>query len=188
MLSIPEAELGSAKIEHFEVKDSFFAWKSGVPAGKYTRLIAGGVLWMSDTPMEKHWNSRIMYQSSGKVLIAGLGLGVILPKVLERAQHVTVVERNADVIALVEPHYRHKNLTVIHADIHEWLPLKGEKYDVIYFDIWGDISTDALPEMAKLHRRFSRFRNLSNPMGWIDSWRCSDLRADLRREKANRWR
>jgi len=187
MLAIPEAKLGSARIEHFEVEDNFLAWRAGVPPGKYTRLLAGGVLWMSDTPMEKRWNCRIMYQSSGRVLIAGLGLGVILPKVLERAQHVTVIEKNPDVIALVEPHYRCKKLTVINADIHEWTPPKGSKWDVIYFDIWGDVSTDVLPEMAKLHRRFARFRDTSNSEGWIDSWGCSELRSELRREKASRW-
>lgn len=160
---IPEGAHGSAKVEHFEVSahesalTSFHGGRTFVPEGKYARLYVDGSLFMSDTRYERTSNLEIVRRAHGHVLIAGLGLGMILVPILKKpeVESVTVVEKSADVIALIGRHFDAKNLVIINADIYEWKPANAEKFNVIYFDIWADTSTDDLADMGKLHRRFA---------------------------------
>ena len=78
-----------------------------------------------------------------------------------------LVEKYQDVIALVAPHHEHAKLTCICADIFNWKPPKNTKYDTIYFDIWNNVCTDNLPEIATLHQRFKYYKAKN---GWMGSW------------------
>ena len=46
--------------------------------GNYVRLHVDGELMMSDTPFERRTNEEFVRKASGKVMIAGLGIGMIL--------------------------------------------------------------------------------------------------------------
>ena len=182
---VPESKHGIAVIEHFEVSKSasrFTSIRPGdyVPEGKYARLRVNGQLMMSDTRFEHITNWDVVNEARGNVLIAGLGLGMILHPILDKKEvtHVTVVEKYADVIALVAPTVQCDRLTVIEGDIYQWLPEKGTKFDCVYFDIWADQSTDCLEDMKKLHLRFRPFKVKD---GWMDSWRRDELKAQKRR-------
>lgn len=185
---VPQGSVGLARVEHFEVTRQGFR-ADAPPPGNYAKLIVGGRLYMSDTPFEKRTNWGIVHHANGHVLIAGLGLGMILTAILDKpaVQSVTVIEKYQDVIDLVAPHHLHPKLTVICADIFEWKPEKGTKYDTIYFDIWPDICTDSLKEMETLHRRFARILNRENHKAWMDSWQKDYLRYQRRRERASGW-
>jgi hypothetical protein len=160
--------------------------ESYVPAGKYAKLIIGGRLVMSDTRMEHSTNYEIVRKSKGHVLIAGLGLGMILHPILTKPEvlSVTVIEKCADVIALIGPTVKHPKLTIIEGDIYEWKPAKGTKYDTIYFDVWSEQSTDDLEDMRKLHMRFRPYQVKE---GWMNSWRRDILKANKRRDDRNGW-
>lgn len=186
--------IGSAKIEVFEVTPAeaersasralFRGRDAYVPAGVYCRLFVNGQLMMSDTPMEQRTNRDFVRKARGDVLIAGLGLGMVLVPVLANPEvtSVTVIEKSADVIALVVDKLKAlpggEKLTVIEADIYEWQPPKGQTWDVLYFDIWGDFSGNDLQHMTRLHRRFGKRRRKE---GWMNSWQCDTLRAQQRR-------
>lgn len=185
---VPEGTLPTARVEHFEVgqEDSDFTsvravvtgGRDGhVPVGRYARLFVDGGLMMSDTPMEHRSNSTVVYQANGDVLIGGLGLGMIAHAIAAKPEvtSVTVIEKNPDVIKLVGPTVP-KKVTVIEGDIFTWRPAKGVKYDVIYFDIWADLCTTNLEEMAKLHMSFSRRLNRDNPKHWMHSWEKETLK------------
>jgi len=137
---------------------------------------------MSDCGGEQTSNIEIVQNAHGDVLIAGLGLGMIICPIAkkENVNHVTVVEISPDVINLVEPHLRKyldedsSKLTIINADIFDFKPT--QKYDVIYFDIWGDYSGDEYPETKKLHRRFSRYLNRDGENHFMDSWMRWDMK------------
>lgn len=196
---LPEGKKGNAKIKHVRVGKEDAGW-SGLRAivtgnvgevireGGYVQLFVNGCLAMSDTQMEKRSNYGVVWNAKGNVLIAGLGVGMILLPILEmhEVKSVTVIEKSQDVIDLVEPHIRKaagrsaRKLTVLCADIFEWQPPKGETWDCIYFDIWSEICTDNLDDMAKLHRRFARRKN---PGGWMNSWMKSDLRYRRQQER-----
>jgi len=181
---VPEGKHGIASVEHFEVSESaarFSSLRRGgyVPEGRYAKLKVNGCLMMSDTSMEHRTNWGVVHEARGNVLIAGLGLGMILHPILAKPEvlSVTVVEKYPDVIALIGPTVRHRKLTIVEGDIYEWKPAKGTKYDVLYFDIWAEQSTDCLEDMRKLHMRFRPYKVKE---GWMESWRRDYLKSQKR--------
>ncbi len=136
---------------------------------------------MSDTPMERRTNRAFVDVAKGDVLIAGLGIGMVLPPLLNKdsVQSVTVVELEGDIIKMVEPAFRPlakksgKTLTIVEASIFDWTLPKGAMWDTIYFDIWSDICGDNWSEMKTLNRKFSR---RLNDGGWKGAWRKADMR------------
>ncbi len=192
---IPESTHGTAKVEHFEVTKGasmMTALRGGrdfVAPGKYARLRVGGKLFMSDTRWERISNTDVVRHAHGHVLIAGLGLGMILVPILRKPEvlSVTVLEKSADVIALIAPHFNDSRLNIINADVFEWKPPKGSRWNVVYFDVWADTSTDDLPSVAKLHQRFKFFLDRTDEKRWMESWNRDYLKDQRRRERSNPW-
>lgn len=188
-IEIPDGEAGVAKIVNFEIteKEVEFARLRSLrrtnaydyppKAGKHVRLVVCGEIMMSDTEMEKASNREFVRKAKGDVLIAGLGIGLIIKPIVDKPEvtSIIVVEKYPDVIKLVSPHVQHPKLSIANADIFE-LKTK-QQFDTIYFDIWPTITTDNLPEMATLNRKFAR--NL-RPGGWRGAW----MQRELRRQKA----
>jgi len=135
--------------------------------GKYVRLFVDGKLMMSDTAMERMSNHDIIEKAKGKVLIAGLGLGLILPPILEKEEaiEVVIIEKYQDVIDLVGPKFDNPKLKIICADIFEYTPKK--KFDTIYFDIWPEICSDNLNEIETLEEKYQPFLKKN---GYMNSW------------------
>jgi spermidine synthase len=192
---LPEGKQGIAEIKHIEVTKKDESWtriraamhpEEYVEAGHYVQLLINGSVMMSDTQMEKRSNIGVICEARGHVLIAGLGMGMILPPILARKEvkSVTVIEKSRDVIDLVEPSLLKikggRKLKVIEADIFDWKPEKGTKFDVIYFDIWPNICTDNLLGMATLHQRFAKCKA---PGGWMNSWKREHLLSERRRDR-----
>jgi spermidine synthase len=144
---------------------------------KYASLLVDGQIMMTDAEFEQMTNVDFVREARGDVLLAGLGLGFVLgSQVRKRCSSITVIEKSADVIALVGKHY--PGVKIVHADILTWKPPADARYDAIYFDVWGDFSADDLKTAAKLERRF---RKHLKPEGWIGSWCRFALRASRRR-------
>lgn len=197
-VEVPEGTHGSVTVERFTVERNslenmrlaFQGGRDCLP-GTYTRLMRGNYLWMSDTTAERHdhlWPAMEIAQRGGRVLIGGLGLGMIVRVALltPEVTHVDVVEIDPDVVALVGPHYEElaaehgKTLTIHQADVYElkWPP--GTRWEVAWFDVWPDLCTDNLEQMAKLRRSYGRRTD------WNDCWGRQLLLAERRRD-AGRW-
>lgn len=177
---VPAGEYGLAKILH-DQPDAFQKLRAAMKGqaigdGIYTRLVVDGSLWMTDTEFEWRTNLEAVSNLHGDVLIAGLGIGFIVQPLLKRSDvtSVTVIEKSADVIALVAPHLQ--GATVIEADIHTWEPPR-KSFDSIYFDIWANIPNEDNREEIKGLKR--RYRTALRPGGWMAAW-CED-RASRRR-------
>jgi hypothetical protein len=199
-IDVPEGELDGLRVQRFEVKPGTVQGlrlaMRGRPIrpGWYTRLVDGQGMdarfWMSDTPAEKydHYQAIGMIEKlqAKRVLINGLGLGMVVQAALSfnHVERVDVVERDQRVIDLVGPHYlKDPRVTIIHADAFEQAKVwpKGTRWDVVWSDIWGDITTDDLPEHTKLARSYGRRAT------WHGAWVHDVLmlrRARERREKA----
>ena len=140
--------------------------------GEFTMLTHHGEIIMSDTVDEivDHWApiKHVKTFRGGHCLVNGLGIGMVTDALLRGgAEHVTVVELDADVIALVGPYYQKKwgdRLTIVHADALTWKAPKGQKYSVVWHDIWPTICEDNLPQMHKLHRKYG------GRCEWQGSW------------------
>jgi len=203
---VPEGISGDVRIEHFTldkaasertILDTIGAGRRDafIPPGKYVRLLVGKGIFqdtvMSDTPAERRSNVEVWRQSHGRVLIAGLGLGMIVHPIAKKSEvkSITIVENNADVIKLVASTLPKKKVTVIHGDIYDWRPAKGERFNTIYFDIWGSVSTDVLEDMAKLHRSFAHHltRPAEDPGRWMGSWKKDYLLWQKSMERNYAW-
>lgn len=150
-----------------------------IKPGNYTRLMVGKTLMMSDTPKEYYDHVGLFWRARGRVLVHGLGLGCALHVLLRKpgVDHVTVVEKEPDVIALVgrvfTSRFPKRRLTIIEGDAFTWKPKRGECWDVVWHDIWPAICADNLAQMATLNRRFGRRAK------WQQCWsqdRCRHLR------------
>src|SRR5512141_2967713 len=115
---IPEGESGIFKVQHFamsegqvkmeQLRDTMHGnyWESAglEPDVTYTRLVTKYVTWMSATPMERRTNRAFVQKAHGRVLVAGLGIGLVLVPLLRNplVEHVDAVESCVDVVNLVE--------------------------------------------------------------------------------------
>ncbi|KKM06731.1 hypothetical protein LCGC14_1741040 [marine sediment metagenome] len=176
-VDVPEGVSGDWEILKFTVKEhdiraiSYALQGRPVPPGIYTRLTKKGafVPMMSDTPAEVRDHLYFIHKATGRCLINGLGLGVVLKAILAKPEvtHVDVVETEQDIINLVWPTYKNSNRVVLHhADAFtiEWP--KGTWWDCAWHDIWPSICTDNLPEIAKLKRKYGR--KVTYQAAWVE--------------------
>lgn len=192
---VPARKHGRAEVIHrtvtpLESMQSMFSGNGGYycPEGTYAVLHVGDTLEMSDTRHERITNFEIVRQARGNVLIAGLGLGMILHPILAKPEvtHVTVVERERDVIRLIAPTLPLKRRdngvsrwTIEHGDIDTWRPADDTRYNTIYFDIWPTVSLDNYPQMKALVRAFRKYRA---PGAWVRCWAVDEVRSQAREE------
>lgn len=196
-VAVPEGTVGEWAVSRFTIAKEtpgtlYYALHGRpIPPGTYTRLTRGGTgignVVMSDTPAEVHDHWDILYQlrraaPDTHVLIHGLGLGMVLGVALRNPSmaHVDVVEIMPEVIALVGPTYTaDPRLTIHEGDAFTYQWPKGQRWNIVWHDIWNALCTDNLEEIAKLHRRFGR------RCAWQGSWGKELLRVERRR---NPWR
>lgn len=164
---VPDGQSGQWKVDTFTCTEEEAAASylraaikgvdAYIPQGQYKRLSFGRETVMSNTPMEVRTNKRFVDIASGHILINGLGLGMILNRLIDKdsVKSITVVERSPDVIKLVAPTYTSSAKLSIHlCDAFDFQPPANMKYDAVWHDIWTYISADNLKEMRKLHDKY----------------------------------
>lgn len=148
---LEDRKVGDFELSHFEIgEDDVYAILRGIPCGKFIRLTHRGSVVMSDTEMEKRTNSAFVRNAHGKVLVGGLGIGLILLAVQDKAdvEKITVIEKNKEVIDLVANQLPlNDKVEIINADVFEYIP--SEKYNTIYMDIWNYINQNVYREQMK---------------------------------------
>lgn len=179
----------AANMHNLREEINFRPGNNYVTPGRITQLWQGNQLWMSDTFSERSDHLAFVRTARGQVFMAGLGLGVCIDAVLAKPEvdHLTVLERDPDVIQLVGGQYleRHptQRLTIIEANALVWHPGK-QRFDTLWFDIWPTISTDNRLEMSRLHRRYSHWSNAGK---WMDSWKRWEVDAQIDRDRRSYW-
>lgn len=174
-VTVPEGEIGNWRVSRFEIsKDasvmSMFSYGSRAPyPGKYTMIQKNGHTVMSDTPAEMRDHYEPVKNATGHILINGLGIGMVLFNCMMKpeVEKATVVELSEDVISLVGPHYQAmygNRLEIVNSDAMTWKPPKGERYGMVWHDIWPDICADNYEQMKTLHRKYGR------RCDWQGSW------------------
>lgn len=151
----PEVEIESARIVHGFYNRGYFH-NYGVRGYKFfevTKQIPVTSLeindekskvwqtWMVDDP--PHWWSMQDYarNSRGKVLVAGLGLGLVIHELLKNVDvdSITVIERNKDVIDLISqllPKPENVDLEIINEDFYTFINRTKRQFDRIIIDLW----------------------------------------------------
>lgn len=199
-VTLPEGEVDGLKIRKFEITGKEWwnqldelKYRRGCRPGTYTKLVdynakdkngKPGLLWMSDTTAERYDHKEpvamVQWNKAERVLINGLGIGMVLTAVLtyDHVTHVDVVESDERVIKLVGPHYEaDPRVTIHHADAYEQTKAwpRGTRWDVAWSDIWSEISAENLPGMDQLHKYYQRRTE------WHGMW-CRKMCLELRQE------
>lgn len=191
MSFLPEGKSGEWEVAYINVSPEQAKWsmlrasfdsggvRNYVPPGTYTSLKRNKEIIMSNTPAEINDFLHFTKIAKGTILINGLGLGCVLTVLLSKSEveKIIVIEKSEDVIKLVAPSFKDERVTIINADAFEYMPPKGEKYDFVWHDIWDNICEDNLPEMTKLHRKYSRRTK------WQDSWVKKECQRLAKRDK-----
>lgn len=163
----PERQIGSARVVHGFYNYGYFH-NYGVRGYKYfevTKQIPVTSLeiredkdkrvwwtWMVDDPPH-FWSMQDYARNSiGKVLVAGLGLGLVTHELLDNVDvdSITVVERNKDVITLISPllpKAEGVKFQVINKDFYDFIHESEEDFDRIIVDLW---TSGSLEETKKI--------------------------------------
>ncbi len=192
-ITVPDGKCGKWAVETFEITERDASYSrvrevlrpgSMVSPGIYKRLMRGNTVVMSNTQMEVRTNRPVIHAATGRVLINGLGLGMVLTAILQKdcVHEVWVIESSVEVIQLVGPSFTDHRVRIIHADAMTYVPPKGVRFDVVWHDIWDGISAANLDEMIVLHRRYAQRTR------WQASWaraECEELRRRDRKFESN---
>lgn len=104
----------------------------------FTELLISGKVWMVDSP-EYVWSlESFAERAHGKVLVAGLGLGIVVHQLVKnpKVTDITVVEINADVIAAVECFLpRDKRIHIVHDDFYKFIKTDRKQRDTVIWDL-----------------------------------------------------
>ena len=159
-------------------------FRSTILPGVYCRLKVDGCLWMSDTPYERRTNADVIRHAHGDVLIHGLGLGMVVAGLIERPDDhpagaitsITVVEIDPDVVALVGTMLpADPRVKIVLGDARSWRPPRGTRFDTVWADIWEDVCSDNLEDIARLVRRARALRR--SPDSWVGAWERDTARS-----------
>lgn len=164
---LEERELNGWKLQKFEISDdNIRARFDGIAPGKYIRLLHNGECVMSNTDMERMTNLDFCVNACGDIIIGGLGIGMIIMAIQDKSEvkSITVIEKNQEVIDIVATQLDlNDKVNIVCADVFEWKPERGVKYDMAYMDIWNWINEDVYKnEMQPLKRKYARFLRSKN--------------------------
>jgi len=188
IVPLPEMQVGPYRLTHKVIP-------AGTPMevfgdGGYVRydgditltvLYQDNLLWMSDSPSERVDMERMVERviRPGRVLIAGLGLGLLATL---SARHpgvtgVTVVELSPEVVQMVQP-YLPPEVEVVRADFREWIKTAPrDTYTYALLDIWGAPlnAEQTMPDMLAL------WQDVQAHLGPVGGavWAFDHLLADL---------
>lgn len=149
-LDYPDKELGSASITHHRYTKGKTFLMENVDGYELmevnksfpvTELRINKKVVMIDDPMHYIGMQRLAEHSKGRVLVGGLGLGIVVKFLLKnpRVTLIDVVELNKDVIDLISPLLPPESklpyCTIYNDDIRASRWVHGH-YDTIILDIW----------------------------------------------------
>jgi hypothetical protein len=151
----------------------------------WTRLYEGNTLWMSDTPQERLMMAAGTAGMYGHVLVAGGGLG-LYPQYLRRyrpVERITIVERHADVVALLRATLPpDETVEVIHASFEHFIfEPHIHAFDSCYIDIQPSLDPRWMPEINWLRDQCAAI--VAGPLRiWGYQWMARELVQGLERE------
>ena len=123
----------------------------------YLALTEGNNIWMSLNPNEIETMKPFINKAKGNVLVLGLGLGYVpyMMSLKDNVKHITIVEKDQEIIDLfnkmIFPHFLNKNkITIIKDDAINYVH-HNQKYDYIFADLWHS-PEDGLSLFIKLKK------------------------------------
>jgi hypothetical protein len=148
----PNRKLGKAEIRRYRSSSGATYWAEGVrgylyyeyaKAATLIELKIKGKCWMTDDPQYVWSLQHFAAQSKGRVLVAGLGLGIVV-HMLTKNPNVTqidVVDRELDVIQLVQPLLpEDPRIHIHHDDFYDWCDRASANTDYVPDTVIWDLA------------------------------------------------
>ena len=153
-LDLPESRSGKLQIKHRTISGScdLVSMRETVTAGRkpcrvkldeplriHQLVDDDHGVWMTDLPIElrQMWEATEDANPQGRVLVGGLGLGIMATMLSQRGNLVEIVERSDDVIELLRPHTELSSYRVVHDSIEDYIKgLKSWHFDSAFLDTW----------------------------------------------------
>ncbi len=121
--------------------------------------------WMADDPFDYWAMQKFAATAKGKVLVGGLGLGLVAHELAlnDKVTDVTVVERSHDVCTLVKGNITGGKVTIVESDFWDFIESDTTQWDVIIADIWVAnnkmerqmlLKNEVVPAREKLHAKY----------------------------------
>ncbi|UBF29921.1 hypothetical protein K9N68_37560 (plasmid) [Kovacikia minuta CCNUW1] len=128
-------------------------------------------VWMSLTPMEVATCRSGIHRANGNVLIAGMGLGWMTRRILQRKQvkSVTVVEINPDILQFFGSPLKSEfsQLDLVNQNVWNFLENSSHSFDSYIFDIWGKYGEASDDDRFQHLKNWARKEN-KRIWGWGD--------------------
>lgn len=193
-INVPDGQSGDWKIKTFIVdeegakmhnlKEIMKGGKRFITPGTYKQLIRFdhrlfSTIVMSNTPAEIADHTPFIQRAEGNVLIFGLGLGLVVQALIDKPQvkRIKIIDSSEDVIKLSGNYYKSisDKVEIILEDAFTYDD--NEFHDCIWFDIWDDITSENLPEMKQLKKKWKGKCN------YIGFWAEKECKHILKIEK-----
>lgn len=166
-----------------------FSFVADSPIRVHKLIAAGGGknsgTWMSDVPQEIYSNMNGLREAHGRVLIGGLGLGLV-PVILAsrpNIKEIVVVEREPEVIKLIGRQLPKTPapIRIVQGNIHEYLDVRQERgFDWFYFDVWASTGEMEWTEhVVPLRRKVGRAFGDSPTYCWMEEEMVGQLRSGI---------
>jgi hypothetical protein len=194
---LPEVDLGTLRIEHWTMTPQRALFlgleatrkqsaRDYTPPGRYVKLLIqldrddpdykvdhdGWAIMMSDTLAERIETRRLLDVAKGRVLVAGLGLGMLVHGLIrkEGVASVTVLEHNPLVIEAVGPTLaQYPNVRIVETDAREWGgDNPDEDFDTVLLDIWPYINETMHEELAEMRFHYEQVFPNAHIEGWLE--------------------
>jgi hypothetical protein len=171
-VSIPDNEIGNWKIKkyhgnvhniltnHTTITD--LRYIENEPIDDYTLLNHSqyGCI-MMDSEKEYKEHNLLWENLNGKILIGGLGIGMVNEKLITSndVTKVTIVEKHQEVIDMVWPYCKKDNrFEIIHEDVETWNIPSEYYWNYAWFDTWiGGVSGDIFEYCNMLLQKYSPY-------------------------------
>src|SRR5262249_49322032 len=139
-------------------------------------------VWTSDRPIEQYQQRASIRGFRGRVLIGGLGIGLVVPGVTQRetVSRVDVVEQSPEVVPMVAPYVGDARTHLPEKDLFQFLRQAPARptYHAVFFDIWRGDSEHTFYETVLPLRRL--VRPLLRPGAKLTCWNEDVMRAQVR--------
>jgi hypothetical protein len=146
----------------------------------YRQLCYEGGVWMTDHPNELWQMAEVADKVDGRVLVGGLGLGVVSHLMAQRRKvnEVTTVELDQRIIDLVRPHVHLRvQLGLVQSDLFDFInSVQPGQFDSAFLDIWQPTGERCWTEYVVPLRRALRGKI---PQSSVHCWAEDEMQGQL---------
>src|SRR5262245_17488428 len=155
VLAIPEQQVGAFAVRHLvekagtklavrSARTTLYGGHRGAPLifdhdTVWHELSEDNGVWTTDLPIEQAQQRAAITGFRGRVLIGGLGVGLVVQVLTQRksVSRIDVVERAPEVVQMVAPHVGDQRMHVYQQDLFEFLRQQPQvpTYHAVFFDI-----------------------------------------------------